>query len=98
VDQEYANGLEIRPVENADAVLIVFPEPDRPPLCYYALVLRASDKYRYITYESTHSLNLNDGVYGVVGGWNESLNHENYGGRQYKSAEDFVKDIISTME
>ncbi len=93
VAPEYAKGIAITAIQNKEAVLITFPEPDSPPNCYYAIVEKVEDGFKYITYEST--LDITDsGFFGVVGGWDSEGGHHNYGPREYRSSADFVADVL----
>lgn len=94
VSTDYANGLAVTPLEGHPAILIVFPHPDAPPNCYYALIVKDGDnEFRYFTYESTIDITKSR-IYGVVGGWDREGSHSNFGGRTYKTSEEFVADVL----
>lgn len=93
VTPEYADEIDIRPLVNDDAVLIIFPDPEVPPQCYYALIIKNGDEYAYYTYEKTADLGESD-VAGVLGGWNDEGDHLNFGPRLYRTAEAFVRDTV----
>jgi hypothetical protein len=93
VSPEYAIGVTVTPIENKEAVLITFPEPEDMAHCYFAIVEKIDSNYRYITYEKTFSFGDSKFV-GAVGGWNEHGGHDNYGPRLYKTASEFIKDVL----
>jgi hypothetical protein len=95
ISTDYANGIAVIPLEKHSAILIVFPHPDTPPNCYYALIIRDGDNdFRYITYERTMDITKSR-IYGVVGSWDREGNHSNFGGRTYKTSEEFVADALN---
>lgn len=92
VSPEYAEQIVVQPLEGQDAVLIIFPEPESMPLCYYVLMRRKGDQYGYLTYE--RALDIDDSVVvGVVGSWSKS-GHGNLGPRTYRDAQSFVREIM----
>jgi len=93
VSQDYADDIEIKPLVGRDAVLIVFPEPEVSPHCYYALIKKTGDDYAYYTYEKTFQMEGQDAA-GVVGGWGEDGSRMNFGSRNYRTAEAFVQDMM----
>lgn len=93
IDTAFSDALEIRYFPDEDAVLFIFQEPNSPPNCFFALIAKDEGSYRYITYEST--MPLNDGVVGVVGGWNVRGDHLNYGARAYRTSSEFVEDVLN---
>ncbi|MEO6278359.1 hypothetical protein [Roseateles sp.] len=97
VSPEYAAGIKVTPYPDLEGVLIEYPKPLTPPLCYFAFVranAKSSSGYDIYTYEKTVSLPGMEAVYGVVGTWSADGNqHSNMGGREYKDAESFVRDL-----
>lgn len=93
VSPEYAEGLSVKPLVGKDAVLILFPTPETPPHCYYALITKEGDNYHYYTYEKSLDL-WGDEVIGALGGWSREGDHMNYGPRSYKTSEAFVQDVL----
>ncbi len=96
VSPEYADGIYVRPIEGANAVAIKFPKPEHAALCYYALILKAEDRYSYITYEK--AMGIKDdavaGEIGVVGSWDSNGNHQNHGLQAYRSESEFIADNL----
>jgi len=93
VTPEYARGMHVTPIENREAVLIAFPPPYSPPNCYYAIVEKVGDGFRYFTYESTIGVG-NVRAFGAVGGWDGEGNHYNYGPRTYRGPAEFAADVL----
>jgi len=94
ISTDYANGIAVIPLEKHPAILIVFPPPEAPPNCYYALIVRdGENEFRYFTYERTME-DTKSRIYGVVGGWDREGDHHNFGGRRYKTPEEFVADVL----
>jgi hypothetical protein len=50
--------------------------------CYFAILVKEGDSFRYVTREQTFDLD-GSGVKTVVGGWTSGGNHLNLGGRIY---------------
>ena len=96
ISKEYANGIKVEPL--ASAVLIVFPTPEKFTECFFVLVVKKDQDFTVYTYEKTLNLEGLEEVAGVVGGWSKNKEHLNYGPRGYSSADDFVKDILSTAK
>lgn len=93
VGAEFAEGLAVRVVPGASAVLITFPKPVAPPECYHALVIKDGKKYRYVTLEQSEDL-FATGVKSVVGEWAEDGSHLNLGGRTFVESEAFIADVL----
>lgn len=93
INSEYAKSILVTPIDNKEAVLISFPEPDSAPLCYFAIVEKTGAKFSYLTYEK--ALPFGEKVVGVVGSWSEDGGHGNHGPRGYKTAEEFIKDVLA---
>lgn len=96
VSPEYAAGIKVTPYPALEGVLIEYPEPLTPPLCYFAFVhvnAKSSTGYEIYTYEKTMKFPGLDNSYGVVGTWSPDGTHGNLGGRSYQDAESFIRDL-----
>ncbi len=89
---EYANGISSEVLE--DAVLIKFPKPIAMANCFFVLILKSNDGFKFYTYEKTMSFGDDDPVIGVVGSWSPEGSHGNLGGRTYSEAAKFVSDVL----
>jgi hypothetical protein len=74
-----------------NGILIIFPEPNKVPLCYYAFIMKVEGGYRYLTYEKT--FNTGSGRVGYVCEWLPDKSHQSYKSRTYKDAESFIADL-----
>ena len=95
VGKDFAQKLTVRALPGTAQVLISFQEPSEPPLCFFALVEKSGETYRYFTLEFTEDL-LGDGTKSVYGEWDEQGGHRNLGPRKYSDAESFIADIPKT--
>lgn len=96
VSPDYAAGIKVTAYPALEGVLIEYPAPQTPPLCYFAFVhatSKSSTGYAVYTYEKTMKLPGLDASFGVVGGWTPDGSHLNLGGRDYQDAESFVRDL-----
>lgn len=96
VSPDYAAGIKVTAYPALEGVLIEYPAPLTPPLCYFAFVHatgKSSTGYEIYTYEKTMKIPGLDSGYGVVGGWTPDGKHLNLGGRDYQDAESFVRDL-----
>jgi len=97
VSPDYAAGIKVTAYPALEGVLIEYPAPLTPPLCYFAFVRansKSSSGYEIYTYEKTMTFPGMDPIYGVVGNWSADGNrHSNLGGRKYQDAESFVRDL-----
>ncbi|MDM8564824.1 hypothetical protein QUF74_04145 [Candidatus Halobeggiatoa sp. HSG11] len=93
ISQEYSDQIVIIPIKDTSAVLILFPEPKLMPNCFFAMVIKNDNGYRYITYERTMDT-TDSGFVGVVGEWNAKKNHINHGSRTYKKSSEFVAEVL----
>ncbi len=92
IGKEYAAGLKVRAIKDAPMVLIEFPEPMEAPLCYFALIIKTEDGFRYMTLEKTFP-HPKSNIKTVVGEWKPG-SHTNWGGREYTDADSFVKEFV----
>ena len=94
VAKEYADAISIEVLNKGEAVLIKFPEPKAIANCFYVLIQKADDEYKFFTYEKTMAFGDDDPVKGMVGQWSVQGNHANLGGRTYLNSSDFIRDIL----
>ena len=92
--KDFAQKLVVRPLVDSTQVLIIFQEPTEPALCFYAIVQKKGDKYRYLTLELTEDL-FGNGNKTVFGEWDEAGGHKNLGTRKYSDAESFVAEATA---
>ena len=96
VSADYAAGIKVTPYPALEGVLIEYPAPLTPPLCYFAFVhvnAQSDTGYEIYTYEKTMTFPGLDAGYGVVGTWSSTGTHGNLGGRNYQDAESFIRDL-----
>jgi hypothetical protein len=94
INPEYANNIVVTDLAEHDAVLITFPDPYDFPNCYFVLMKKQGATFSYYTYEKTMDLGEQN-IGGVLGGWTAEGSHLNYGPRSYRTAPDFVKDVLT---
>ncbi len=92
VGPEYAQQLTVRTLPGNTQVLITFAPPDDIPLCYFVLIEKQGDTYRYLTLEKTEDF-MNDGTKTVVGEWDPQGAHRNMGMRKYVDADHFIAEV-----
>ena len=102
ISPEYAAGIKVTPYPALDGVLIEYPAPEAPPLCYFAFIHadpKAETGYAIYTYEKTMNFpGMQTQAVGVVGGWSRDGTHSNIGSRPYQDAEAFVRDLKLAKE
>lgn len=92
IDPEYANAIEVQPLLEQNAALILFPEPKTALLCYFVLVRELDEGYAYYTYERV--IDNDRGIVGIVGAWDSEESRYNLGPRAYRDAASFVEDLL----
>ena len=95
VGKDFAQKLSVRTLPGSSRVLIKFEEPGEPPLCFFALVEKRGDAFRYFTLERTEDI-FEDGTRSVFGEWDGQGAHMNLGTRKYSDEEHFLADIPKT--
>lgn len=93
VGDEFAEAVTVRVVPGASAVLISFPTPLGVPECFHALVIKAGEKYRYVTLERNSVLYGGD-IKSMIGEWTEDGSHKTLGGRTYTDSEAFIAEVL----
>jgi hypothetical protein len=93
VSSKFAEGISIKPMNDSNGVLIIFPKPDNMPECYFVFIRQIDNKYLYITYEKTMDI-ANEGLIGAVCGWSSEGRHSNYGFQKYTDPESFITDAL----
>ncbi len=96
VGEDYADKIQVRPLEDENRVLISFPEPRELALCYHVLIVREGGSFRIITLEKTEDI-LGTGVKGVVGEWTAEGSHRNFGPRDYSDGDSFVRELAAGL-
>lgn len=93
ISAEYASAITVEHRPEDKGVLITFPKPTEPPLCYYTFLLNEKNKYYCYTYEKTVDLfGDGKGPFAVLASWTQS-GHQNYGGRDFSTADEFVAAV-----
>lgn len=95
VGESFAAQLKVEVIEPDKAALITFAPPTRMSQCYYAIVAKTDSGYAYITLEKTMDLAGSGNVKAMYCGWTADGIHENFGPRDYDTAEAFVKEFLS---
>ena len=93
IDEDFSKAIVAQTVSDGQAVLLSFPAPVEPPECYFVLVIRAGDSFRYVTLEMTEDI-LGMGSKSVVGEWTSEGSHRNLGPRKYIDLESFLKEVL----
>lgn len=94
ISSDYAKGVSSEVIKDSGSVLIKFPQPKAMANCFFVLITKTKDEFRFYTYEKTLSFGDNDPVIGVVGSWSSEGVHGNLGPRTYSKASDFVSDVL----
>lgn len=98
VSPSYANAITSEVIVEDGAVLIVFPTPKAYTNCYYVLIQKTADSFKYYTYEKTMNFGDDDTAIGVVGIWSSEGSHGNLGARAYIKSSDFVADVLDSND
>ena len=96
VSASYAEAITVKAIDNRSAILIEFPNPVKPPNCYFIIVRKIDESYAFYTYEKAMRFGADDVVIGVVGAWYEDGSRANLGPRTYETAEEFANDILGS--
>lgn len=89
--KESAQKLVVRALPDAPAVLLTFPSPAKPPECFFVLILKVEDGYRYLTLEMAEDL-LGNSTKSVAGEWTKAGSHLNFGPRTYADEKSFLAE------
>ncbi|MCX6953519.1 MAG: hypothetical protein NTV51_15320 [Verrucomicrobia bacterium] len=92
VSKEFAEKLAVRALPERSQVLVTFPKPTEIAHCYFAIIEKTGETFRYITLELTEDL-FEDGTKAVVGEWTADGSHKNRGPRKYADAERFLAEL-----
>lgn len=90
VGQDFADQLVVKTVSDS-RVLIGFAKPKEMAECYFVLIVKEGESFRFFTLELTEDL-FGDGSKTVVGGWSEDGGHSNFGSRKYDDQHHFLAD------
>jgi hypothetical protein len=94
ISNDYANAITSEVLKGSNSVLIKFPKPKAMANCFYVLIHKSEDGFKFYTYEKAMSFGIDDTVVGVVGSWSPEGSHGNLGGRTYVKAAEFVADVL----
>ena len=95
VSEDYAQNIQVVPFQKENAVLLIFPEPNFPANCYFAIIRATDQGHSYTTYEKTFKFSEDDAFVGVVGSWDAEGGHSNHGPRTYADSDSFVAEILA---
>lgn len=91
VSKEFAQHLTVRRLPELQGVLITFQKPVEAPECYFVLIVKQGERYRYYTLEMGVDL-FKTGVKSVIGEWVADGSHLNFGPRTYDDEASFIAD------
>lgn len=97
VSEEFAQALRVSPKPDMNGVLVSFAPPQQTPHCYFVFIAQDGERLYYYTYEKTMDL-FQKGDQGVLGGWNPSYNHENFGTFSWSDSNSFLEQIASLRQ
>ena len=92
VGPEYAAALTVETVAVPAGVLVLFAEPAERGDCYFAFIAKVGEGYRYFTYEKAMSI-TGEAIEACIGEWDEDVGHRNFGFRNTKALEVFLKAV-----
>ncbi len=92
VGEAFAREMKLEAKSREHAVLIIFPPPKEPALCYAAAVVQLDVGYAYYTLELTEDI-MNTGARTVLGSWSEDGAHRNHGTRTHADPAEFLKEV-----
>lgn len=96
VGPEFAGALVVEAVPVPTGVLLTFAAPAERGDCYFAFVAKVGEGYRYFTYEKAMSITGQD-IEACIGEWGEDGGHRNFGFRNEKAREVFLKAVADLL-
>jgi len=93
VDKEFASSLILKPFPEREAYALVFQRPAEITECYFSVIQKAKEGYRYYTLEKSIDF-TGEGIKSVVGSWSKDGQHENLGPRTYDDLDSFLEDVL----
>ncbi len=96
VGPEYAGALVVEAVPVPTGVLLTFAAPAERGDCYFAFVAKVGEGYRYFTYEKAMSV-TGEAIEACIGEWGEDGGHRNFGFRNDKAREEFLKAVAGLL-
>jgi len=93
VDEEFAKALELKAYSEQDAYVIIFPEPDRANECYFSLLKKEADGFRYYVLEKRMNP-FHIGESSNLYTWDKNGNQVNFGLRKYSDLKTFIDEVL----
>jgi len=93
VDEKFAKAVTFKKLDGHEAVLITFPKPEKAPQCYYVIIEKTENSFRYVTLEMAEDI-LGAGTKTMVCEWAGGTQHLNFGSRKYTDAQSFMDDAL----
>ena len=93
IDEDFSKAIVAQTVSDGSAVLLSFPKPVEAPECYFVLVIKTEESFRYVTLEMTEDI-LDMGFKSVIGEWTAEGSHLNLGVRKYIDLESFLNEAL----
>lgn len=98
VSPEFAQQMRFKTIVPDKAVLISFPEPEKPPLCYHVIVAKTDDGYAYHTLEKADDIANTGKLKAMYCSWDSPSTRKNFGGRGYTDADAFEKEYLANPD
>lgn len=93
VDPQFAAALKLKAYPQQQACAFIFPRPEKPPECYFAIIRKEAEGFSYFTLEKGLDL-FGLGTGAVLCKWTKDGTHQNLGTRDYDDLASFAKEVL----